>query len=120
MDFLDLLKMSGMSAGSIAIVILIYKVLKTAHGKKFVSQCCGKKVDVGFQIKSMESPPTPISNPMHKKISVVVDGEKSNARIASGYDRRRNSECKDEGEICGGTGKEEGTTTESKNDLGTS
>jgi hypothetical protein len=64
----DLLKMSGVSAGSIAILLLIYRILKTVKGKRFISVCCQRKMDVGFDVKEMETPKLQ-NNPM-----VVVDG----------------------------------------------
>jgi hypothetical protein len=66
----ELLKMSGASAGTIAIVLVVYKILKSALGKRLISNCCGRKIEVGLDIK--DSVPTPkdevcleIKNPIH-------------------------------------------------------
>lgn len=64
----DLLKMSGVSAGSIAILLLVYRILKSVKGKRFVSVCCQRKIDMGFDVKEMETPKVQ-NNPM-----IVVDG----------------------------------------------
>lgn len=55
MDDVALLKMSGMSAGSLAILLLVYRLLKSAVGKKFVSDCCGRRGEVGFTVRSMSA-----------------------------------------------------------------
>jgi hypothetical protein len=47
----EILKMSGASAGTIAIVLIIYRILKTVVGKKLISNCCGKKLEVGIDVQ---------------------------------------------------------------------
>lgn len=68
----ELLKMSGASAGTIAIVLLVYKIFKATLGKRLISNCCGTKLEVGLDIK--DSVPTPkedvcveIKNPIHSQ-----------------------------------------------------
>ena len=56
----DLLAMAGLSTTGVAIVLVVYRVLKSVRGKKFVSSCCGKKMDMGFDIQ--EITPTSSSN----------------------------------------------------------
>lgn len=68
MDETELLKMSGFSAGSIAIVLLVYRFLKSIKGKRFISVCCQRKVDIGFDIGSVETPRE------HKNPMIVIDG----------------------------------------------
>lgn len=72
MDDAQLFKMSGASAGTIAIILIIYRVLKSIQGKRLISNCCGKKLEVGIEIK--DSVPTPkeetcieIKNPIPKQ-----------------------------------------------------
>jgi hypothetical protein len=64
----DLLKMSGVSAGSIAILLLIYRILKSMKGKRFISVCCQRKIDMGFDVGTVETPKEQ-NNPM-----IVIDG----------------------------------------------
>jgi hypothetical protein len=71
MDDTELLKMSGLSAGSIAIILLIYRILKTLKGKRFISVCCQKKLDIGFDVGNVETPKH-YTNPI-----IVVDGTPS-------------------------------------------
>lgn len=52
MDDSDLLKLSGVSGGTIAIILLVYKILKSVIGKKVVSNCCGKKLEVGLDVQA--------------------------------------------------------------------
>lgn len=57
MDATTLLQMGGVSTTGVAILLIVYRLLKTMRGKKFVSSCCGKKMDVGFDVADM-SPST--------------------------------------------------------------
>jgi hypothetical protein len=52
MDDSDLLKLSGVSGGTVAIILLVYKILKSVIGKKLVSNCCGKKLEVGLDVQA--------------------------------------------------------------------
>ena len=63
MDDIDLLKMAGVSTSGLAIILLVYRVLKSIRGKKFVSSCCGKKMEMGMDIQEM----TPVVNPLALK-----------------------------------------------------
>ena len=56
MEEVDLFKMSGASAGTIAIILLIYKIGKSILGKRLVSNCCGKKMEVGVDVKGATTP----------------------------------------------------------------
>jgi hypothetical protein len=53
MDFMDLLASAGVTTTGVAIILLVYRFLKSIHGKKLVSSCCGKKMEVGFQVSEM-------------------------------------------------------------------
>lgn len=64
----DLLKMSGVSAGSIAILLLVYRILKSMKGKRFISVCCQRKMDIGFDVGTVDTPKEH-NNPM-----IVIDG----------------------------------------------
>lgn len=68
----SVLQTSGLSAGTIVVILIIYRLLKSIEGKRFVSRCCGKKTEVGFEIKNMETPPAndislEIKNPIHQQ-----------------------------------------------------
>ncbi len=70
MDETDLFKMAGVSTSGVAILLLVYKVLKSMKGKRFVSSCCGRKLDVGIDVQQMTPKDEPIvisvPNPLHK------------------------------------------------------
>lgn len=53
MEEADLLKMAGLSTSGVAILLVVYRLLKSVKGKKFISSCCGRKVDVGFDVREM-------------------------------------------------------------------
>lgn len=68
MDETDLLKMAGVSTTGVAIVLFVYRILKTIQGKKLISSCCGKKMEVGIDVAPMtphqEQTVIHIKNPM--------------------------------------------------------
>ena len=74
-----LLIQTGLTTTGVAIVLIVWRVLKTASGKKLVSDCCGRKASIGFHIGEMtpiENPTeNPIENPTVKKedsLSIVI------------------------------------------------
>ena len=85
MDEAELFKMSGASAGTIAIVILLYKIGKSIVGKRLISNCCGRKVEVGLDIKDATTPiETKIeikTNPLHKIDSKTSPPEVKDGRV---------------------------------------
>lgn len=68
MDDIDLLKMGGISTSGVAIAILIYRVLLMIRGKKIVSSCCGRKMEVGIDVQSMTPAAKETENPMRIEI----------------------------------------------------
>jgi len=82
----DLLAMSGASAGTIAIVLLVYKVLKSVVGKKLISNCCGRKGELGLDIQ----PTTP------QNIPTLVDAQNNpyyQGRTSRPREERSRGEC---------------------------
>ena len=66
MEEIDLLKMAGISTTWMAILLLLFKVFKSVQGKKLVSSCCGKKLEMGVSVAPMtpiEPVVVPIKNP---------------------------------------------------------
>ena len=53
----SLLASAGVSTTTMAILFIAYRVLQSAKGRRFVSNCCGRKGEVGFDVRDM--PPTP-------------------------------------------------------------
>ena len=51
----------GISSGSIALLGLLYTIWLRVQGHRLVSDCCGKKYEVGVEVKDM--PPTPQDSP---------------------------------------------------------
>ena len=69
MEESDILKLSGASAGTVAIVLLVYRILKSLVGKRFISTCCGRKEEFSLDIRDTKTPPPDpvrieIKNPM--------------------------------------------------------
>ena len=71
MDETELLKMAGLSTTGVAILLIVYRVLKSIQGKKLVSSCCGKRLEVGIDVAPM-TPKEVIVNPMMSQTNEVV------------------------------------------------
>ena len=69
MDDLDMLKTAGLSTSGLAIILIVYRVLKTMKGKRLVSSCCGKKLEIGVDVEEMTPKQIVIQNPSHKRES---------------------------------------------------
>lgn len=72
MEDADLLKAAGFSTTGMAIVLIVYRVLKSVKGKRFVSSCCGKKLEVGMDVETMTPKEVVVSNPMPLKRSETL------------------------------------------------
>lgn len=79
MDTAELFKMSGASAGTIAIVLLLYKIFKSVVGKRLISNCCGKKLEVGIDVRETTTP-KPDETKIEIKTNPMVDGQTSQTR----------------------------------------
>ena len=77
MDDSDLMKLSGASAGTVAIVLLVYRILKSVIGKKLISNCCGKKMEVGLDVQKTTPREEHI---LEIKIPLRVDGSTNKAQ----------------------------------------
>jgi hypothetical protein len=67
MDDADLLKTAGFSTTGMAIVLIVYRIFKSIRGKRFVSSCCGKKLEVGMNVEEMTPKSIVIDNPLPLK-----------------------------------------------------
>lgn len=54
-----LLMNAGLSTTGVAILLLVYRLVKSVQGKKLVSSCCGRKAELGFDVKPMTPQPPP-------------------------------------------------------------
>ena len=48
---------AGIGSSTIAVIYLVIRVFKYANGHRLVSDCCGKKGEIGFVVRDM--PPSP-------------------------------------------------------------
>ena len=53
---LEVLQQFGISASTLAILALLYRIFQYVKGKKVVSDCCGYNVEVGIDVRNMDSP----------------------------------------------------------------
>jgi hypothetical protein len=49
----SLLASAGVGSSTIAILFLLYKAFNRLQGHKLVSNCCGRKAEVGFAVADM-------------------------------------------------------------------
>ena len=64
-----MLKTAGLSTSGLAIILIVYRVLKTMKGKRLVSSCCGKKLEMGVDVEEMTPKQIVIQNPSHQRES---------------------------------------------------
>lgn len=66
----DLLTSAGLSTTGVALLLLAYRLLKSVKGKKLVSSCCGRKLELGVDVAEMTPQPDhtkiTIDNPLRK------------------------------------------------------
>lgn len=71
-----MLTTGGISSVGVAIIMIIYKVLKNMNNKRYMSSCCGKKAEVVIAVNEIteEEKKTPVPSPSLKshKTSMVV------------------------------------------------
>ena len=79
MDTTDLFKMAGLSTSGVALILIAYRVLKSVMGKRLVSSCCGKKMDIGVDIQPM----TPKEEPVVVNVLNPMMQKKNNMEIKS-------------------------------------
>ena len=48
-----LLVNAGLSTTGVAILLIVYRLIKSVQGKKLVSSCCGKKMELGMDVVPM-------------------------------------------------------------------
>jgi len=66
----SLLASAGVSSSSIVILYILYRVFIIIKGKKVVSNCCGKKLEVGVDVRDMAITPT---DPPEKRRDSLVE-----------------------------------------------
>jgi hypothetical protein len=61
---LSVLQQAGLSGTFIAVVLIVYRLLKLANNHKIVSDCCGKRLSIGLRVDEMNQSPPPIIIPI--------------------------------------------------------
>jgi hypothetical protein len=60
MDGFLSLQTVGMSSGTVAVLFLLYRAFKLVNERRLVSDCCGRKLEIGIAVREM--PTTPETN----------------------------------------------------------
>lgn len=64
MDDPTMLASAGLSTTGVALLLIVYRILKSVKGKKLVSSCCGRKLEMGVDVQDMTPVTITIRNPM--------------------------------------------------------
>jgi hypothetical protein len=52
---------AGVSSSAVAILFIIYKVVQKVIGHRIVSNCCGRRMEVGIDVRDMPNTPEELS-----------------------------------------------------------
>ena len=68
-----LLMNAGLSTTGVAILLIVYRLIKSVQGKKLISSCCGKKMELGMDVVPMTPPHLvlDVPNPLRATTSPV-------------------------------------------------
>ena len=77
MDDPTMLASAGLSTTGVALLLIAYRVLKSVKGKKLVSSCCGRKLEMGVDVQNMtpaaaDHEAITIRNPMKTEVEPSV------------------------------------------------
>ena len=53
----DILMNAGITTSGVAILLIVYRIFKYSKGHLLVSRCCGRKVEIGFDVKDVIETP---------------------------------------------------------------
>jgi hypothetical protein len=71
MDTPTLLANGGVSASVILGALLLYRFWNNIVGHRLVSNCCGRKLELGIDVRDMESPVSPTKSDEQKPVAKV-------------------------------------------------
>ena len=89
MNEAELFAMAGVSTGGIAIVLLVYRILKYVNGKRIRSQCCGQDMTIGVVVEPIT--PTLSSNPL-AQVRILPDEPKNRAAVSQNDHETKHSD----------------------------
>jgi hypothetical protein len=67
-----LLMNAGLTTTGVALLLIAYRVFKLIQGKKLVSSCCGRRMEVGIDVLPMTPTRKDIENPLHLQRSETL------------------------------------------------
>ena len=65
------LQTAGLSSGSIVVLFILYRLWKASVGHRIVSDCCGRRLELGLAVRDM--PATPDTKLENIKAPATVD-----------------------------------------------
>jgi hypothetical protein len=87
MDDASMLKTAGMSTTGLALLLITYRILKIMQGKKLITNCCGRKMELGIDIDNSLSRDDdtivnvkPLSHKVKKKTNINSKINKQNEK----------------------------------------
>ena len=64
MDETSLLAQAGFTTTGVAVLLILVRSLKSVKGKKLVSSCCGRRLEMGVDVQTMTPTDLQIRSPM--------------------------------------------------------
>ena len=58
----------GLSSGAVATILLIYKFISYTKGHLLILRCCGRKLDIGYDVKDSIN-----SDDKKENMTIIVD-----------------------------------------------
>lgn len=89
MNETELLAMGGVSTAGIAIILVVYRVLKYINGKKLRSHCCGTDMTIGIVVEPIT--PTLSSNPLGQVRTPPDESKTREAAYQSDHETKHTS-----------------------------
>lgn len=63
----------GLSTGGVAVILITYRIFKAFKGHLCISKCCGRRVEVGFDVRDTLDSPQLVDNPIHNSNGRAAD-----------------------------------------------
>ena len=89
----SLLTSAGVSTSVIAGAIIAYKIFMSLKGHRMVSDCCGRKGEIGFDVRDMPpSPPKETQSLLSPLLSVDAKPQSLSAKVPEPTEHREAKE----------------------------
>lgn len=89
----SLLASAGVSTTTMVVLFVGYKVFQLIRGHRFISDCCGRRGEVSFDVRDVPpSPPKEMSSPQPSLLSAGVKPQSLSVIIPEQTEHRKEKE----------------------------